>query len=569
MHQFCVHRDRGFMSAIPHSVIALAETLERRWKQYLHHGVFDSFVEFTLSLNGLTEQLDRLQLPGLVRACQELENLALTLFGDETTHPIAQDDSNSIQRQLSLILREFHRHETPAVSHRHSDGSEDTSASAWNRPRDVLIVARQGHPWCASLSEQLTFFGFRPHEMRWEDPAPEELTPLAVVFVPDREGMAYPDEAISTVRLLRAEFSASYFYCLSVPSILEPIVHLQRAGADACVPAGDKVSDVLSRILDLVQTKEQTVPRVLVVEDSATAVAHIRRSLSQHGIDSRAIGDPRFLLEAANDYRPDLILMDMYMPFCTGVEVTRALRQIPEYQSLPVVYLSSESDVAQQVEALRLGGDQFLTKPVNPIVLSAVVKTKIERYRDMMRSGRHDSLTGLLNHTAAKNRLDTMAKAAHPAGLLTVAMIDIDRFKSINDNWGHPVGDQVIRSLAWLLRGRLRSSDLIGRYGGEEFLVALPGADREQALALLDRIREDFATLPHAHSQGVLRATFSCGVASMPEYNTSTNLIEAADNALLECKRRGRNCIISAPPPGMDFGSEPGLPPLDPTPNIR
>jgi len=536
------------MSTIPHAVIALAETLERRWKQYLHSGSFEAFVEFTLSLNGLTEQLDRLQLPGLVRACQDLENVALALFGSEETHPISQDESVCIEKQLATILRELHRHETPAVAHRHSDSEPDEQPSEWTRPRDILIVARPGHPWSGSLCEQLAFFGFQPREMRWDSEPSRETSPLAVVFVPDREGLPYSAEAVATVKRLRADFPTSYFYCLSVPSILESIVLLQRAGADACVPVGDKISDVLSRVLDLVQAKEQTVPRVLVVEDSATAVAHIRRSLSQHGIDSRAIGDPRFLLEAAVDYRPDVILMDMYMPFCTGVEVTRALRQIPEYHSVPVIYLSSETDIAQQVEALRLGGDQFLTKPVNPIVLSAVVKTKIDRYRDMMRSGRHDSLTGLLNHTAAKNKLETLVKAAEPSGLLSVAMIDIDRFKSVNDTWGHPVGDQVIRSLAWLLRGRLRSSDLIGRYGGEEFLVALPNADMEQALGLLNRIREDFSSLPHAHSQGTLRATFSCGVASFPDFTTASTLIEAADNGLLDAKRSGRNRIVAASP---------------------
>lgn len=535
------------MSAIPHSVIALAETLERRWKQYQHSGNFDAFVEFTLSLNGLTEQLDRLSMPGLVRACQELETVALTLFGGDDTHPISQENSDAIQRQLTVILRELHRHETPAVALRQTDQVE-SQPDGWNRPRDVLIVSKLGHPWTASLCEQLQFFGFRPHQVRWEQEIEIDgnVSPLAVIFVPDQEGLHYPAESIAYVSKLRKEFSASFFYCLSVPSILESIVHLQRAGADACVPVSDKVSDVLSRILDLVQAKEQTVPRVLVVEDSATAVAHIRRSLSQHGIDSRAIGDPRFLLEAAVDYRPDVILMDMYMPFCTGVEVTRALRQLPEYQSVPVVYLSSETDIAQQVEALRLGGDQFLTKPVNPIVLAAVVKTKIDRYRDMMRSGRLDSLTGLLNHTAAKNKLEVMIKAAEPTGMLAVAMLDIDRFKSVNDTWGHPVGDQVIRSLAWLLRGRLRSSDLIGRYGGEEFLVALAGVDIEKALAMLNRIREDFSCLPHAHALGTLRCSFSCGVASLADYTSGTSLIEAADNALLEAKRSGRNRVISA-----------------------
>jgi diguanylate cyclase (GGDEF)-like protein len=201
---------------------------------------------------------------------------------------------------------------------------------------------------------------------------------------------------------------------------------------------------------------------------------------------------------------------------------------------------------------LRLGGDQFLTKPVNPVILATVVKTKIERYRDMLYSGRHDSLTGLLNHTAAKTRLDEMLGNVGPVGQLAVAMIDIDRFKSINDNYGHPVGDQVILSLAWLLRGRLRSTDLIGRYGGEEFIVALPGVSAEGAARLLDRIRESFSTLPHAHTQGTLRATFSCGVAALPDYRSSTDLIQAADNALLEAKRSGRNRIIAATAPEGD-----------------
>jgi len=127
-------------------------------------------------------------------------------------------------------------------------------------------------------------------------------------------------------------------------------------------------------------------------------------------------------------------------------------------------------------------------------------------------------------------------------------MIDIDRFKSINDTYGHPVGDQVIRSLAWLLRGRLRSSDLIGRYGGEEFILALPGTDGGRAKVLLDRIREDFSELPLAHGNGTLRATFSCGLASKASAEDPELLITAADEALLVAKRSGRNLVISALP---------------------
>lgn len=534
------------MPPISHPIIALAEALEQRWESYRTQGEVDLFVEFTLSLNGLTEQLNRRHLAGLVRACQELENTALALFGDSSMHPLPLDQSNAIGRQLSIILSELRRHEAPPLPPRRIADASAPQHNVWQQPRQVLIVARTDHAWAAALTEQLKFFGFTPQAARWnEDPACD-AAPLAIVFIPDREGCAYPPNAVAAIMALRTRFPTSYIYCLSVPANLQSIVLLQRAGADACVPAGNKVNDVLSRILDLAQTCEHEVHRVLVVEDSATAVAHTRRALSQHGIDSRAINDPRLLLEAAADYRPDAILMDMYMPFCTGVEATSALRQIPEYQSLPVIYLSSETDIVQQVEALRLGGDQFLTKPINPIILASVVKTKIERYREMLHSGRHDSLTGLLNHSTAKGQLKRMLQDADPDTQLVVAMIDIDRFKSINDNYGHPVGDQVIRSLAWLLRGRLRNSDLIGRYGGEEFIVALPDTELALAVSLLDQLRRDFSELPHAHAQGAVRVTLSCGIATLPDFTTASALIEAADSALLKAKRSGRNQVLVA-----------------------
>jgi diguanylate cyclase (GGDEF)-like protein len=238
--------------------------------------------------------------------------------------------------------------------------------------------------------------------------------------------------------------------------------------------------------------------------------------------------------------------MDMYMPRFNGVEATRVLRQVAGYQSLPIVYLSSESDIGMQVEALRLGGDQFLTKPINPVVLAAVVRTKIERYRETLRSTRTDGLTGLFNHTASKARLKAMVESLPHNGHLCVAMIDIDHFKAVNDTYGHPVGDQVIRGLAWLLKGCLRATDLIGRYGGEEFILALPDAPPERAYAVIERIRRDFAALPHVHNGGTVYSTFSAGLACHQHFPSAHEITEAADNALLEAKRKGRNQVISA-----------------------
>ena len=535
------------MSHSFHSVIALADNLERSWQAYREHGEFDLFVEFTVSLNGLTERLRRRQMPGLVRASQELENAALALFGDRYQHPMAIDQANGIERRFAQLLGEIRRQQHPFPARRLSDGSTTTPEDVSARPRRILIVAPNGHAWTASLQAQLAFFGFTAELTDWQSAANPTTPPLAILFVPERAGGAYPPRAVGSIMALRTRFPNSYFYCLAVPENLQSMVLLQRAGADACIPADSGISDILSRLLDLVRQDDMEADRVLVVEDSATASAHVRRALTQHGIDSLAIDDPRKLLEAVADYRPDAILMDMYMPFCSGVEATAALRQIPEYQALPVIYLSSESDIVQQVEALRLGGDQFLTKPANPVLLAAVVKTKIARYREMHHAGQHDGLTGLLNHSTAKMRIEQMCQSASMTGRLVVAMIDIDRFKSINDNYGHPLGDKVIRALAWLLRGRLRNTDLIGRYGGEEFIVALPDMDIEVALEQLDRIREDFAVLPHSHDEGPLFATFSCGLATLADIASPAALISAADSALLDAKRQGRNRVLVAP----------------------
>jgi len=156
-----------------------------------------------------------------------------------------------------------------------------------------------------------------------------------------------------------------------------------------------------------------------------------------------------------------------------------------------------------------------------------------------------DSLTGLLNHLTSKERLVAAVKAAEAGSEpVTVAMVDIDHFKSVNDNYGHPMGDQVIRSLAWLLKQRLRKTDLVGRYGGEEFIVILPGSNAEQGFEVLDRIRRDFAQIKYPYKETWFSTTFSAGLSQFPSSLNADALIKDADDALFDAKRGGRNQLI-------------------------
>jgi diguanylate cyclase (GGDEF)-like protein len=528
--------------SLPNSIEDRLYVLRTRWGRYVAEGQFEQFIEFAVAVDSLAEYFNRLRLPGLVRLCEGLENAALAKLGDQSTHPIPQQDILSLQRQMDALLGSVESLRRPSPERRTDEPVAATPEIDWIKPRSVwMISAHEKRDMADALRRQLQFFGFKVFEINWgSEELPEDM-PLAALFIPAGSD-AKPDE-FACISAIRSFCPASQLFYLGAQSAMDPIVALMRAGIDVAIPAEEQPSMVLNCVLDLVQTNEQEQYRVLVVEDSRVAVALIQRTLSQHAIDTHAISDPGKLLEALESYRPDLVLMDMYMPRFNGVEATRVLRQMAAYNSLPIVYLSGESKVGMQVEALRLGGDQFLMKPFNPVLLAAVVKTRIERFRETRRSTRLDGLTGLFNHTAAKSRLKAMVSERATQGMLAVAMIDIDHFKSINDTYGHPVGDQVIRGLAWLLKGRLRSIDLIGRYGGEEFLVALPDVSLKQARSVIDRIRADFSALPHAHPGGALYATFSAGLAAYPIVDTAAGLTEAADEALMEAKRMGRNRV--------------------------
>jgi diguanylate cyclase (GGDEF)-like protein len=161
-----------------------------------------------------------------------------------------------------------------------------------------------------------------------------------------------------------------------------------------------------------------------------------------------------------------------------------------------------------------------------------------------------DSLTGLLNHTAIKDQLDgEVAWAIREKKTLSFAMIDIDHFKKVNDTYGHSVGDRVIKSLSRLLKQRLRTSDLIGRYGGEEFAVVLVDDDKTTAMKVLDIIREDFSQLRHLANGKEFTVTFSCGIADVSQFPDASKLNDAADKALYKAKHAGRNRVMLADNP--------------------
>lgn len=303
----------------------------------------------------------------------------------------------------------------------------------------------------------------------------------------------------------------------------------------------DRIEHLLSPII----TERR--PHVLLVDDDTSLSQYHALLLEEAGIQTWTLNEPERLMETLRVFNPDLVLMDLYFPNCTGIELAAVIRQQNAYLGTPILFLSIEKEISEHLLAYSIGADDFLTKPINPNHFVPLVIQKIKRFRQLRNMMLHDSLTGALNHTSIKNMMDTeIARARREKKNLVVGMLDIDWFKKVNDTYGHPAGDRVLRDLSHLLHRRLRHTDFVGRYGGEEFMIVLGNTDIDTSCTFLEIIRIHFAQIIHEESNQQFRVTFSVGLAQLIDFHEGNQLVSAADNALYRAKKAGRNQICLA-----------------------
>lgn len=318
-----------------------------------------------------------------------------------------------------------------------------------------------------------------------------------------------------------------------------------QAGGEAYFHKSVPSIDLIHALDSLTHQKEPCPYRIMVVDDEPEIAAYHSIILQEAGMITYQLTEAPRILEALREFHPDMLLMDMYMPCCSGADLAKLVRQVPDYIALPIVYLSSETDRSKQFSAMRIGAEDFLTKPVVPDELVTAVTIRADRLRTLRALMVRDNLTGLLNHTATTQHLHTaFYHAERNNGSLCFAMIDLDHFKRVNDLYGHAMGDQVILALTRVLQQRLRHSDVVGRFGGEEFAVILDNVPAEQAVNLLDQLREDFSRVVFHSGEHAFGCTFSAGVASYQHHRQIDSLQDAADRALHRAKRAGRNLVF-------------------------
>lgn len=426
---------------------------------------------------------------------------------------------------------------------------------AARRDRNLLLLMGTDE----SLAHQIEHFGYQVRalpDFASLGPALAQARPGALIVDAARGGAA---QAAWEVSLLRRQGA------LDVPLLFisnedDVIARLQavHAGGQGYFSRPVDIGWLVDKLDELTGRIPEEAPRVLLVEDDSLLAARYALALEQAGMATRIVTDPLRVLEPLSQFRPDLILMDLYMPECTGLELAAVIRQDEEFVRIPIVFLSTERRLDKALEAMRTGGDDFLHKPIPAEHLVSAIDARVRRSRTLRAMMERDSLTRLFNHTQIRTQLEVeLSRARRQGGRVSYALLDLDHFKNVNDTHGHRAGDRVLKGLARLLRQRFRNTDIVGRYGGEEFVVIMTDLDASGAALLMDGVRATFEKVRHV-GRDVFTATFSAGVADFPAYATGMDLQEAADRALYRAKRTGRNqVVIASDADGQDPASRP------------
>ena len=439
--------------------------------------------------------------------------------------------------------------------------SEETSARAGvNTLADELPTDHQeGEIWLVEddvplsqeLKQQLESFGYRARiferiadaESAAQSSRPDMLI-MDVMFPQQHENAT---EVLGLRPALRALGCPLLF--VSSNDDFESRARAARLGAEGYFLKPLDVPRLVNRMTQIFAKRRAPPKRVLIVDDDIVLATHFQLTLLAAGMEVSLLHDPRRVVEAVSAFRPELVLMDLHMPDYSGPELAGVIRQHDRWDGLPIVYLSAETDIDQQIAAMGRGADDFLTKPISDAHLVAAVRARIERARQLDAQITRDSLTGLLKHASIKDAIEVEVVRARRIGKpVTVAMLDIDFFKKVNDGYGHAIGDVVISSVAMLMRQRLRQSDIVGRYGGEEFVVVLPECDIASAQVLMEDIRQRFSAVVFNHNGAIFNCTLSAGLASSIQFDQASGaeLLVFADEALYAAKHGGRNQVRSA-----------------------
>ena len=370
-----------------------------------------------------------------------------------------------------------------------------------------------------------------------------DLVLLDLSFDDDEEG-----DAMGLLAELAAASPSIPVLVLTVSESFTDRVEVARSGGRGFLSKAMTAAQVMDAAGQFLEREHASDIRVVAVDDDPAILAALKGLLEPEGLTLTGISDGTRLWETLEESSPDLLILDVDMPGPGGVELCRMVRNDQRWAGLPVIFLTARRDPETLQTVFAAGADDYLSKPVVAAELTMRIRNRLDRIRLYRAQADTDPLTGVANRRKSSDAIEQLARVARRHGQpLSLAELDLDHFKEINDRYGHAAGDAVLRRVGELLRRHFRGEDVMARWGGEEFVVAMYGMSRadgvQRVAETLEALRrEDFS------AEGIESpVTFSAGVALFPDDGEDLRaLYRAADEALYHATATGRDRVVPA-----------------------
>lgn len=515
-------------------IIDIFQRLQQRWSSYGNH-------ELSSRLHVMKGSGGTFGLPEVSASAAGLLHILQQEVSDAASFASAQVKMQQEMQQLALAVQRLAAPESP---------DNTVCIAAKIEPsalvdRVLLLEDSDSHGYV--LQTNLSEFGFTVDWVKTFTAAEQYLaaqTPVIAII-----DLNLPDSSRQQVFELVNDLyrRGSKAVIMTSENNFEVRMLAVRHQAAAFFNKPPKINELVAKIRHLLDIENARPYRILMVDDQEPVLSYYRTLLEQDGFEFRGVMHPADLLTALDAYNPDLFILDYHLPDYNGAELARLLRQIPEYEAVPILFMTAEQSALIKDDLVELGSDDVIPKNISSDSLLAQLNARVRRGRQLRQLMKQDSLTRLHNHgyiqELAQQLFDMAARKQQNCSLI---MLDIDEFKSVNDRFGHAVGDRVIVSLSQLLQQRLRKSDAIGRYGGEEFLVLMPDTEPAAALQVMQQILTQFGQIAFSEDKQMFSVTFSAGVAGSSDFSSAQAALDAADKTLYLAKTTGRNQVLLA-----------------------
>jgi diguanylate cyclase (GGDEF)-like protein len=285
--------------------------------------------------------------------------------------------------------------------------------------------------------------------------------------------------------------------------------------------------------------------QMVIVDDQETMGTFYKTMLEQVGCNVTFFESAEALFKVLDDLAPDMFLLDMMMPDVDGLEVAQMIRQEHKFDFAPIIFITGDEQIENRLAAIDAGADDVITKSTPIQTITHQILTRLDRASKVSAYVAKDALTGVLNHSQIVERTNqTIRSSMRRKSQATIAVIDVDWFKKVNDSYGHIAGDKVLCALGQLLANSVRETDLVGRYGGEEFVIVFDDCNVDDAANKMQLMKDVFSNMRFLSGKKEFQVTFSAGLVNLNAFDSVMPAIGAADKALYKAKRDGRNKVV-------------------------